>query len=142
MPEGATRGWGGRMGDLLASMNGVPVFTVVSAAGNAVWLAGEIGAAVPGRQQRRDPHGHRRQRPDLRLGRCRRWRMQRIVTSSAWQHMSSSVDMAAVSRRSIDAEVALRSALKPASDSLFGTAPASGSYNAEQRPEAAVRQPA
>ena len=70
-PEGATRGWGGRMGDALAGMNGMPVFTSISASGNAVWLAGDSGAAVPGRQQRRDPHGHRFERPRLRLGRRR-----------------------------------------------------------------------
>lgn len=40
-PEGAIRGWGGRMGDVLASMNARPVFTSISAAGNAVSLAGD-----------------------------------------------------------------------------------------------------
>ena len=39
-PEGATSGWGGRMGDLLMSANQYPVFTAVSAAGNAVFLSG------------------------------------------------------------------------------------------------------
>lgn len=40
-PEGATYGWGGRMGDLVASMNGNATFTSVSASGNAVFLAGQ-----------------------------------------------------------------------------------------------------
>ena len=39
-PEGALSGWGGRMGDVLMSANGNPVFTAVSAAGNAVFLSG------------------------------------------------------------------------------------------------------
>ena len=39
-PEGAASGWGGRMGDLLASGNGNATFTCVSVAGNAVFLAG------------------------------------------------------------------------------------------------------
>jgi uncharacterized protein (DUF1501 family) len=39
-PEGAPSGWGGRMGDLLMSANQNPVFTAVSAAGNAVFLTG------------------------------------------------------------------------------------------------------
>lgn len=39
-PEGVTTGWGGRIGDLLASANTQPVFTAVSGSGNAVWLAG------------------------------------------------------------------------------------------------------
>ena len=40
-PEGAQYGWGGRMGDLLASMNSTQTFTCISASGNAVWLSGE-----------------------------------------------------------------------------------------------------
>jgi uncharacterized protein (DUF1501 family) len=39
--EGARRGWGGRMGDMLAAQNGLPIFTAVSAAGNTVFLSGE-----------------------------------------------------------------------------------------------------
>jgi len=40
--EGARSGWGGRFGDLLGSMNGGnTLFTAVSAAGNAVFLAGQ-----------------------------------------------------------------------------------------------------
>lgn len=38
--EGAASGWGGRMGDILMSANASPVFTAVSAAGNAVFLSG------------------------------------------------------------------------------------------------------
>ena len=40
-PEGARSGWGGRMGDILLSANAYPVFTAVSASGNAVFLSGE-----------------------------------------------------------------------------------------------------
>jgi uncharacterized protein (DUF1501 family) len=39
-PEGARSGWGGRMGDILMSANQYPVFTAVSATGNAVFLTG------------------------------------------------------------------------------------------------------
>ena len=39
-PEGATDGWGGRMGDLLASANGNTIFTCISTSGNAVFLSG------------------------------------------------------------------------------------------------------
>jgi uncharacterized protein (DUF1501 family) len=38
--EGATSGWGGRMGDLFAAGNGNATFTNVSVTGNAVYLAG------------------------------------------------------------------------------------------------------
>lgn len=39
-PEGASSGWGGRMGDVLMAANQQPVFTAVSASGNAVFLTG------------------------------------------------------------------------------------------------------
>ena len=39
-PEGARVGWGGRIGDLLASANADATFTCISTAGSAVFLAG------------------------------------------------------------------------------------------------------
>ena len=40
-PEGATDGWGGRMGDLAMSSNANSLFTCISATGNAVFLSGQ-----------------------------------------------------------------------------------------------------
>lgn len=40
-PEGAGTGWGGRIGDVLMAANPYPVFTAMSASGNAVFLAGQ-----------------------------------------------------------------------------------------------------
>ena len=40
-PEGATDGWGGRMGDLALSSNTNSLFTCISATGNAVFLSGQ-----------------------------------------------------------------------------------------------------
>jgi uncharacterized protein (DUF1501 family) len=40
-PEGASSGWGGRIGDLLQSGNGSSLLTCINAAGNAVFLAGK-----------------------------------------------------------------------------------------------------
>ena len=40
-PEGATSGWGGRIGDLLQSGNGAASLTCINAAGNAVFLSGQ-----------------------------------------------------------------------------------------------------
>lgn len=40
-PEGATSGWGGRMGDLFQSGNGAASLTCVNASGNAVYLTGK-----------------------------------------------------------------------------------------------------
>ena len=39
-PEGATSGWGGRMGDLFQAGNGSSTFTCVNVSGNAVYLSG------------------------------------------------------------------------------------------------------
>ncbi len=44
LPEGATSGWGGRMGDLIAAGNTNSTFTCVNVSGNAVFLSG--GSAV------------------------------------------------------------------------------------------------
>lgn len=39
-PEGATSGWGGRIGDLLQSGNGAASLTCINASGNAVFMSG------------------------------------------------------------------------------------------------------
>jgi uncharacterized protein (DUF1501 family) len=41
LPEGATSGWGGRMGDLFESGNGNATFTCVNVSGNAVYMSGK-----------------------------------------------------------------------------------------------------
>lgn len=40
-PEGATSGWGGRIGDLMQSGNGSATLTCINATGNAVFLTGK-----------------------------------------------------------------------------------------------------
>lgn len=52
-PEGATSGWGGRIGDLFLSANGTSTFTCINLSGNAVYMSGQtavqyqVGAAGP-----------------------------------------------------------------------------------------------
>ena len=52
-PEGASSGWGGRIGDLLQSGNGTATLTCINASGNAVFLSGRqavqyaVGATGP-----------------------------------------------------------------------------------------------
>ena len=41
LPEGATSGWGGRLGDLVLAGNGGSVFSCISVTGNAVFLSGQ-----------------------------------------------------------------------------------------------------
>ena len=131
--EGATRGWGGRMGDALASMNSRTVFTSVSASGNAVWLAGQTV-----QQYQVSTNGA------IRMGADGNGRiygstevagaLQRIAASSRSNHVFER-DLAAISTRSIDAEVTLRTALRAPNESAFGTPPASGAYNAANDPK-------
>lgn len=132
-PEGATLGWGGRMGDLLASMNSKAVFTSISVSGRAVWLAGEqvqqyqvssSGAIRMGTNSSGQIYG------STAVGAA----MERIVRSSRNGHVLGN-DLATVSARSIDAETQLRSALvaRPPSDVRFGTPAAN--YNANNDPK-------
>ncbi len=48
-PEGATSGWGGRIGDLFAAGNGGAIFTAVSVTGNAVYLSGQTRCSTRSR---------------------------------------------------------------------------------------------
>ena len=133
-PEGATRGWGGRMGDLLASMNGAAGVHLDLGRGQR----GVAGRATRCQQYQVGTNGA------IRMGTDSNGRvfgsadvgaaMQRIVSATRGTHVFER-DMAALRQRSIDAELALRTALKPASDALFGTAPASGNYNANNDPK-------
>jgi len=132
-PEGATRGWGGRMGDALAAMNTRAVFTAISAGGGAVWLNGnsiqqyQVGAAG---SIRLGANGAGQVYGSTAVAAA----LERIVGSARGSH-AFETDVAAISQRAIDAEATLRTALKPASDAAFGTAPASGTYNPNADPK-------
>jgi uncharacterized protein (DUF1501 family) len=139
LPEGATVGWGGRMGDLLASMNQRTVFTSITAGGNAVWLSGQDvrqyqvtsnGAIRLGTNASGQVYG------SAAVGAA----MERIVQTTRGGHVLEA-DLSAVAARSMQAESLLRNALKPASDPLFGTAPASGTYNATNDPKLRYTDP-
>jgi len=131
-PEGVTQGWGGRLADMLVARNAKPVFTAVSTSGTAVWLAGnqvrqyQVGSSGAIRM---GVDGSGRIYGSADVGAA----MKRIVARTQAAHVFER-DVAAVSARSIDAEAALAGALKPASDPLFGTAPASGNYNPNTDP--------
>jgi len=131
-PEGARTGWAGLMGDLVAAQNGLPVFTAISASGNAVWLAGNnvqqyqvntTGAIAMGVNSAGQVFG------STDVGAA----LQRMASTAGGSNGSRTAhpfdaDLAAVARLSIDAEALLRTALRPASDPAFGTPPASGAY--------------
>ena len=132
-PEGATLGWGGRMGDLLASANARTVFTAVSASGNAVFLSGNVI-----RQYQVSTNGA------IRLGADGAGRVYGSTgVAAALQQLTSTMrsgnlleaDMASVGQRTITAEATLRGALRAASNPAFGTPPAAGNYNANTDPK-------
>jgi uncharacterized protein (DUF1501 family) len=132
-PEGTTLGWGGRLGDALASSNTRPVFTAISATGNAVWLAGNDvkqyqvtsnGAIALGVNGAGQVYG------SADVGSA----LQRVVTTSRTGHPFDA-DVATVSVRAIEAEANLRTSLRPPSDTDFGTPPTSGAYNQNNDPK-------
>ena len=136
-PEGATLGWGGRMGDVVASQNTRAVFTSVSASGNAVWLAGQsvrqyqvgTGGAI---RLGADGNGRVYGSADVTAA------LERIVKSRPGGHVFEA-DLGTVAERAIAAETTLRTALKPASDALFGTPAAN--YNASTDPKLQYANP-
>lgn len=130
-PEGATVGWGGRLGDLMMSQNSRSIFTSISTSGNAVWLSGQSvqqyqvsanGAMRMGSDENGNIYGSR----DVAAA------MQQIVSGTRGGHVFEA-DLAAVAARSVDAETTLRTALKAPSDPLFGTPAAN--YNANNDPK-------
>ena len=133
-PEGATQGWGGLMGDLLAAQNGRAVFTAISTSGNNVWLSGQTvrqyqvgsnGAIRMGTNVNNQIYG------SATVGTA----MKAIVTATRGGHVFES-DLASISARSIDAEETLRTVLKVPENPLFGTAPMPGAtYNANNDPK-------
>jgi uncharacterized protein (DUF1501 family) len=132
-PEGAVQGWGGRLTDAMIASNTEAVFTSVSAAGNAVWLSGRSvrqyqvsgsGAIRTGQ----DSDGRVYGSTEVGLA------LNRIVGNTRGTHVFET-DVAAIAQRSINAELSLRTALKPASDAAFGTAQASSSYNSNIDPK-------
>jgi uncharacterized protein (DUF1501 family) len=132
-PEGATTGWGGRFGDAVAASNGRAVFTSISAAGNAVWLAGRnvqqyqvgVNGAI-----RAGADANGRVFNSAQVAET----LRRIMTSTRSSHVLEA-DLAAIATRSFDAEETLRTALIAASSPSVGTAPPSGNYNANNDPK-------
>ena len=117
-PEGATVGWGGRMGDLLASANARAVFTSISAASNAVWLSGREVT-----QYQVSPRGAIRigGSGDTLFGSDVALRKLHAVMRNARSAHPLERDHAAVVGRSIDAEALLASALPAANAAPYGT---------------------
>jgi len=118
-PEGAVVGWGGRMADLLIAGNGANViFTGVSAASNAVWLAGR---QVVQYQVSTDGAIRVGGTADSLFGSTVGLEKMRTIMRSARSAHLLERDHAAVVARSIDAEALLSANLPPAGAAPYGT---------------------
>lgn len=129
--EGARSGWGGRLGDMVASRNSNTLFTNISAAGNAVFLAGQQslqyqvssnnGAiAIGGRTG------------SLFGSQAAAQNFDRLIRGEGSQHLIAG-DHAAVTRRSIDAQVDFSAAF----NATATTVPAPSTYlNPQNRQQA------
>ena len=119
-PEGARSGWGGRIGDILASANAYPVFTTISAGGNAVFLTGstvtqyQVGTDGPVRVKALTE--------GWTLGSSSvATPLRRMLTRGGNQVMQS--EYTRVMQRSLDTSAALQSALAGTAVPALPTAP-------------------
>jgi uncharacterized protein (DUF1501 family) len=118
-PEGARSGWGGRIGDILASANAYPVFTSISAAGNAVFLT---GANVAQYQVSSDGPVQVKALTEWTLGSSSVGvPLRRTLTRGSSQVMQN--EYTRVMQRSLDTSVALQSALAATPVTALPTTP-------------------
>lgn len=124
-PEGATVGWGGKIGDSTASSNTRPLFTCISASGNAVLLTGDT--TIPYVVTPNGPSASisltALRTPLFGSSVCSQALGQIIQTSSSNQLIFEQ-DLVAITRRSISADDLLRTVtLNTAAPELqyFGT---------------------
>ncbi len=105
--EGSVKGWGGRMGDMALSNNGNATFTCISVTGNAVYLAGQDAiayqvsptGAVPINGVQKGVYG------SAACGAA----LNALITQGSNHLMESAY--AKITKRSIDAEVAVTAAM-------------------------------
>jgi uncharacterized protein (DUF1501 family) len=110
-PEGATSGWGGRMGDLFQAGNGNATFTCINVSGNAVYLSGNTAV-----QYQMSTSGSVPLKalatPLFGSANCSA-ALQSVITQSRSHLMES--ELTRVTKRSIDANALLTSSLVPSS---------------------------
>ncbi len=138
-PEGATSGWGGRMADMLAAQNSNPLMASIGMSGQPVWLSGQSvrqyqvstsGAIKLGS----DASDQIFNSTDVSAA------MRNVVRNARSANLFEK-DLAKIYGRSLDAQVALATALQPASNPPFGTPPANGTYNPSNDPKLKYKDP-
>ncbi len=108
MPEGATTGWGGRMGDLFEASGGKSTFTCINVASNAVYMAGNSAM-----QYQISPSGSASiQGLNYLFGsNAARDVLQKFVTTSNSSHIMEN-HYTALGKRAIEANATLSEAIK------------------------------
>ena len=109
-PEGAVSGWGGRIGDLLQSGNGNATFTCVNVSGNAVFLSG--ASAVQYQVSTNGSVPFTALKLPLFGSSAASTALQTLVTQPRMHLLEN--EYTRVSKRAIDANVVLSSALTAA----------------------------
>jgi len=110
-PEGATSGWGGRLGDLFEAGNGNATFTCINVSGNAVYLSGNTAV-----QYQMTPAGSvplKALSTPLFGSAAGSAALQALVTQPRTHLLEA--EYTRITRRSIDANTALATGLVPAS---------------------------
>ena len=111
-PEGARNGWGGRIGDLMASQNTNSVFTCNSVSGSAVFLAGQSTVAYQVSSSGSIPIGGIT--GNLFGSTTASANFRSVITTGSADLFTQ--DLATTTQRSIDANVSLSAALATAPD--------------------------
>lgn len=108
-PEGATVGWGGKIGDSTAGGNTRPLFTCISASGNAVLLTGDL--TIPYVVTPNGPSASislaALRSPLYGSSACSQ-ALGQIIQTSASNQLIFEQDLIAITRRSISADDLLR----------------------------------
>jgi uncharacterized protein (DUF1501 family) len=120
--EGASSGWGGRLGDLFAAGNGNATFSCISVSGNAVYLSGKTAVQYQVSTNGSVPVNGI-QTPLFGSSACSAL-LQNLITSSSHSNLFAS-EYARVGSRSVTANTQVSTAL--AGISLTTTFPASNS---------------
>lgn len=111
-PEGSTKGWGGRIGDLFAASNGNATFTCVSAAGSAVYLSGDT--AIPYQVSTSGSIAINGIKSTLFGSTACANALRASITANS-NHIYEA-ELATITKRSIDADVQLKAALAGVSE--------------------------
>jgi len=119
-PEGATSGWGGRIGDLLQGGNGAASLTCINASGNAVYLTGR--SAIQYAVGTGGPIALLNNASSLYGSTAAAATLKSLMTGPAPSLLAN--EHARVSRRALDTYAQLSGALAGAPASRFGLFPA------------------